>query len=65
MKRGWSWSRASRFLADQNHEVRFETSAVFRGVAQQDFDQAAFAGAEMPLYPASRQTVQEGDRLLC
>ncbi|MEK7730439.1 MAG: hypothetical protein AAB363_01130 [Planctomycetota bacterium] len=33
-------------------------------MAQQDLDQAAFAGAEMPLNTPPRQTVQKGDRLL-
>jgi hypothetical protein len=33
-------------------------------VAQQDFDQAAFACAEMPLNTPSRKPMQERDRLL-
>ena len=33
-------------------------------MAQQEFDQPAFAGAEMAVDPAAGQSVQQGDRLL-
>jgi hypothetical protein len=73
-RRGFRFSRnwglgkggrgASRLFADQGHQIGLKPCAVFGGVAQQDLDQAAFAGAEMPLNTPARQAVQEGDRLL-
>ena len=33
-------------------------------MAQQEFDQPAFAGAEMAVDPTAGQSVQQGDRLL-
>jgi hypothetical protein len=58
------WKGASLLLADQGQEVGLKTGAIFGGVAQQDFDQAAFACAEMPLNSPSCETVQKRDRLL-
>jgi hypothetical protein len=54
----------NRFLADQGHQIGLKTRAVLSGVAQQDFDQTAFAGSEMPLNTPARKPVQERDRLL-
>jgi hypothetical protein len=51
-------------LADQGHQVGLKPCAVLGGMAQQDLDQTAFAGAEMPLNTPARQAVQERDRLL-
>ena len=51
-------------LADQGQEVGLKPCAIFGGVAQQDFDQAAFARAEMSLNTSACKTVQECDRLL-
>ena len=62
LRRGWRG--ASLSLADQGHEVGLKSCAILGGVAQEDFDQAAFACAEMSLNASTRQTVQERDRLL-
>src|SRR5690349_21864552 len=51
-------------LADQGHQIRFEALAVFRGMAEQQFDQPALPGAEMPMDSSLRQSVQKSDRLL-
>jgi hypothetical protein len=51
-------------LADQGQEVGLKACAIFCGVAQQDFDQAAFARAEMSLNTPTCETVQQRDRLL-
>jgi hypothetical protein len=58
------WSGASLLRADQGHQVGLKPCAVLGGMAQQDLDQAAFAGAEMALNTPTRQAVQERDRLL-
>ena len=51
-------------LADQGHQVGLKPCAVLGGMAQQDLDQAAFACAEMSLNTATREAVQERNRLL-
>jgi hypothetical protein len=51
-------------LPDQVHQIRFEALAVFRRMAEQQFDEPSLAGAEMPMDPAARQPVQQSDRLL-
>src|SRR4029077_2617850 len=62
MRRGWRG--VSLLLADQDHQVGLKSCTVLGGMAQQDFDQAAFACAEMSLNTPTRQAVQERDRLL-
>jgi hypothetical protein len=54
----------SLLLADQGQEVGLKPCTVLGGMAQQDFDQAAFACAEMSLNTPTRQAVQERYRLL-
>jgi hypothetical protein len=51
-------------VGDQGHEIGFEALAIFGRVAQQQFNQPALAGTEMPVHAAARQSVQKRDRLL-
>jgi len=66
--RGWGlrrgWRGAGLLLTDQGLEVGLKSWTIFRGVAQQDLDQAALPRAEMSLHAAAREAVQERDRLL-
>jgi hypothetical protein len=56
--------RLRLLIGDQRLQIRFEALTVFRGMPQQQLDQAALPGAEMPMNPASRQAVQKANRLL-
>ena len=51
-------------LADQGHEIRFKTLTIFGRMAQQQINQPALAGTEVPVHTAPRQAMQEGHRLL-
>jgi hypothetical protein len=44
-------------LSDQSRQIGFEALAVFRRVAEQQFDQPAFPGSEMPVHTAACQPV--------
>jgi hypothetical protein len=49
---------------DQDRQIRFQSSALFRRMAQQRFNQPAFPQAEMSMNPSMREPVQSVHGLL-